>query len=69
MTEQPDVEVLTDLPEFAGDQASADAEEVEPDEPDTGEELEEGEEPGGAADVPDPYVDFDEPQDDEATEG
>jgi hypothetical protein len=69
MTEQPDVDILTDLPEFAGDQASADAEEVEPDEPDTGELLDEGEEPAGAADVPYPYDDFDEPQDDEATEG
>jgi hypothetical protein len=69
MTDQPDMDVLTDLPEFAGEQPPADAEEVEPDEPDTGEEVEEGAEPEGDAGVPDPYEEFDEPQDNEATEG
>jgi hypothetical protein len=69
MTEQPDI--LTDLQEFANEQPSADAAVVEPDEdkPDDGEEVDEGEAPAGAADVPYPYDDFDEPQDDEATEG
>jgi hypothetical protein len=67
MTEQPDI--LTDLPEFAGDQPLADAAVVEPEEPDTGEELDEDEKPAEAADVDDPYAEFDKAQDDEATGG